>query len=104
MALSLTAFIGRMRAKPKSARELWLAGVAFAFGLLVLPLLIYVAGAVTLGPYEHGSIWSYLLDFLKGLFRPHLAYWLIVTGPFLLLCLVRGLRWLRKRLRHGATT
>ena len=100
MTGSITELIARLRSKPKMERELWLAGVALAFGLFVLPFLIYLAGVVTLGPYESGSLWSYLFDFLKGLVRPHAAYWLIVMGPYLLVGLVRGLWALRERLHR----
>ena len=99
---SIAEFIARLRAKPKAVRELWLAGAALAFGLVVLPFLIYLAGTLTLGRYESGSVWGYLLDFLKGLIRPHPAYWLIVTGPYLLIALARGLWALRKRVHRGS--
>ena len=98
MAFSITAFLHRLRTAPRSERELWLAGFAVGFGLLVLPFLIYVAGNETLGVYEHGGLGSYLGDFFKGLFRPHLAYWLIVFGPYLLIMLARGLWFVRKQL------
>ena len=99
MSFSLTEFVDRLRMASKGERELWLAGTAIAFGLLVLPFLIYVAGNTTLGPYEQGGLGLYLLDFLKGLVRPHLVYWLIVVGPYLMITLARGLWLLRKRLR-----
>jgi hypothetical protein len=100
MSVSISALIGRVRGAPRQERELWLAGGAVAFGLLVLPFLIYLAGSITLGPYESGSVWLYLLDFLKGLMRPHLAYWLIALGPYLLILLLRGLLALRRRIRQ----
>jgi hypothetical protein len=104
MKFSITALINRWRQASKWEHDLWLAGAAIAFGLLVLPFFIYLAGSVTLGPHEHGSLGMYLLDFLKGLLRPHLAYWLIVIGPYLLILLVRGLWLIRKHLRRIPAT
>jgi hypothetical protein len=101
MPVSITALVNRVRGASRQERELWLAGAALAFGLLVLPFLIYLAGSISLGPYESGSVWLYLFDFLKGLVRPHLAYWLIVVGPYLLILLLRGLLGLRRRVRQG---
>ena len=99
MAFSITAFLQRLRAAPRGERELWLAGLAIAFGLFLLPCFIYLAGSITLGPYEGGGLGDYVLDFLRGLVRPHLAYWIIVIGPYLLITLARGLWLLRKRMR-----
>ena len=99
MAFSISVFLHRLRAASRQERELWLAGGAITLGLIVLPFLIYLAGSITLGPYEGGGLGKYLLDFLKGLVRPHLAYWLIVFGPYLLIALGRGLWQLRKALR-----
>lgn len=100
MPISIAAPLNRVRGASRHERELWLAGAAVAFGLLILPLLIYVVGSLTLGPYESGSVWLYLLDFLKGLARPHLAYWLIVVGPYLLILLLRALLALARRVRR----
>jgi hypothetical protein len=102
MAFSITAFLHRLRAASKGERELWLAGFTVAFGLIVLPFFIYIAGNATLGPNESGGLGAYLLDFMKGLIRPHAAYWLIVLGPYLLIAMARGLWFLRKRLRDYA--
>jgi hypothetical protein len=99
MAFSIKAFIERLRFASKGERELWLAAFTIGFGLFVLPFFIYLAGHMTLGAYEHGGLGMFLLDFLKGLVRPHLAYWLVVLGPYLLIGLARGLWQLRKRLR-----
>lgn len=102
MAFSLSTFAHRVRTASKGERELWFAGSMIAFGLFVLPFLIYLTGNMTLGPYEQGGLGAYLLDFLKGLFRPHVAYWLIVLGPYLIITLARGLWLVRKRLRANA--
>ena len=100
MTFSITAFIERLRSASKGERELWLAGFMVGLGLFVLPFFIYLAGKTTLGAYETGGLGMFLLDFLKGLIRPHLAYWLVVLGPYLLIALARGLWLLRKVLRR----
>jgi hypothetical protein len=102
MAFSLATLAHRMRTASRGERELWFAGCAIAFGLFVLPFLIYLAGKTTLGPHEQGGLGAYLLDFLKGLVRPHAAYWLIVLGPYLIISLGRGLWLTRRRLRANA--
>ena len=99
MTFSIKLFVERLRSASRGERELWLAGFTIGFGLFVLPFFIYLAGHMTLGAYENGGLGAFLLDFLKGLVRPHLAYWLVVLGPYLLIELTRGLWQLRKRLR-----
>lgn len=69
------------------ARELLLAGAALAAGLLLLPLLVWVTGALVLGPYRGGParLW---LDYLALLGSGSLAAWVLLLGPYaLLLCL-----------------
>jgi hypothetical protein len=99
MAFSINAFIQRLRTASRRERELWFAAATVGFGLLILPLFIYFAGNTTLGAYERGGLGTFLLDFYSGLIRPHVAYWLVVTGPYLLITLARLLWHLRKRLR-----
>lgn len=75
---------------PAWRRELRFAGLLFGFGLFVMPFLIYLAGVLTLGPYEGG-----LLSFLGALYRAFFTLtptaWLLVTGPYLLFTAVRFL-------------
>lgn len=99
VTFSITALRQRLRVASRAERELWFAGFTVGFGLLVLPFFIYFAGKTTLGAYETGGLGTYLLDFLKGLVRPHLAHWLVVLGPYLLIMLTRGLWLARKFLR-----
>jgi hypothetical protein len=73
----------------RAGRELALAGGSLAFGLLVVPVLIWIVGRITLGPYEHGGPFALLLDFLVGLGHGSPGFWIAALGPFLLLTLVR---------------
>ncbi|MBM5812170.1 MAG: hypothetical protein FJ191_09430 [Gammaproteobacteria bacterium] len=91
-----------MAAAPSRRRQGWdrefrIAAPLLGFGLLIMPLLIYLAGVLTLGPYDGG-----LLAFLKALYLALLRLaptaWLLVTGPFLLFTALRLLsRPLRRR-------
>src|SRR5258705_12518874 len=91
MTFSITALTQRLRVASRAERELWFTGFSVGFGLLVLPFFIYFAGKTTLGAYETGGLGTYLLDFLKVLVRPNLAYWLVVLRPHLPIHLHRRL-------------
>ena len=56
--------------------------VALVLGLLVLPLLIYLAGRLTLGSYANGGPLALLGDYLRGLANGHLSVWIAVLGPY----------------------
>ncbi|MCC7198590.1 MAG: hypothetical protein IT483_03685 [Gammaproteobacteria bacterium] len=78
-------------------RELRFFAFAGGFGLLVLPFLVYLAGLLSLGPYEGG-----LLRFLGSLYGAFLrlepTVWLLLLGPWLMLTLLRfTTRPLRRR-------
>lgn len=81
-------------------RELLLFAAAGGFGVVLLPFLVYLAGAATLGPYEGG-----LQAFLSKLYGDllHLAPGALglLFGPYLLLT---GLRILTRPLRRPAGT
>jgi hypothetical protein len=75
----------------------WIGG----FGLLVLPLLVYLAGVLTLGPYEGG-----VLAFLGSLYMAFLTLkpsaWVLLLGPYGLFWIVRLLtRPLRRTRARG---
>lgn len=76
-------------------RELLLFGGALAFGLLIVPLLTWVAGRATLGPYTHGDSGpgygplSLFADFFAGLARGSPGFWAVAVGPALLLASAR---------------
>lgn len=76
-------------------RELVLAGGALAFGLGLMPFLIWIAGHWTLGPYTHGDTGAgygpltLFADYFAGLFRGSPGYWIVAVGPLLLLCAAR---------------
>jgi len=67
----------------KMRRELVYFGLIAGFGLVVLPFLVYLAGVLSLGPYEGG-----LLAFLGSLTLQPSA-WALLLGPYLLFWAVR---------------
>jgi hypothetical protein len=87
---------------PWLRRELWIAAGALLTGLVAMPLLIYLAGQLALGPYASGSggLGRFLRDFYLGLLGGSPAVWWVVMGPYLFLGLLRGaLRVSRRYLR-----
>jgi hypothetical protein len=93
--LESLAHLGRM------PREALLLAAGLVAGLLVMPLLVWVAGMIALGPYANGGFGALLGDFLGGLADGSLACWLVLAGPYLLLSLWRGLRLALRHLAPG---
>ncbi len=73
---------------PAWRRELRIAALWLGFGLLAMPFLIYVAGVLTLGPYE-GGLLAFLGSLLAAFFTATPTAWLLVVGPYLLFTAVR---------------
>jgi hypothetical protein len=86
----------RYRSLTGLPRELATLALALAFGLLVLPPLIWLAGHLTLGEYARNysgkptggpfALWG---DFFRGLASGSLGYWTALLGPWVLW------KWLR---------
>jgi len=83
--------------RPRLRRELYIAGGALATGFFALPLLIYLAGTLTLGQYGTGNLGSFLADFFVGLFRGWLPVWGVVLGPYALVLFLRLCRLMLRR-------
>ena len=88
----------------RTRREVALYGGALAFGLLVVPLLIWIVGHRTLGPYTRdddprglGPLALYA-DYFSGLVHGWLGYWAVALGPAILLLATRLWRVLLRRL------
>ena len=79
----------------RTRREVVLYGGAVALGLFVIPLLIWIVGHRTLGPYTHGDdprgLGPLALygDYFSGLAHGWLGYWAAALGPAALLLLAR---------------
>lgn len=78
-------------------REAGLGLLFFAFGAGLLPLLVYVAGAATLGPYD-GGLGTFLGHFYRALLRLAPGALALALGPYGVFLAVRYLtRPLRRR-------
>jgi hypothetical protein len=83
-------------ALPRFKFEAMTFGLAAFVGLIVMPLLIYLAGRFALNDYAHGSVFALYFDFFKGLFE-HASFWVVIAGPFVFLTLFRFSRWILTR-------
>lgn len=88
-------------AQPWARRELIILAAALLWGLIPMPLLIWVAGNRVLGPYTHGQNthagpFALLADFFVGLAHGSAVFWAVALGPAVLLVLLRlFLRYVR---------
>ena len=82
------------RVPPRLRRELILLATLLLFGLIGMPLLIWMAGNRWLGPYSHeqnlhaGPL-ALLQDYLLGLLHGSAVFWAVALGPAALVLLVR---------------
>ncbi|MGA9370054.1 MAG: hypothetical protein WBV35_21515 [Steroidobacteraceae bacterium] len=82
----------------RGRREMALFGGALMLGLVVMPLLIWIVGHRTLGPYTRGDDphgmgpLALYGDYFAGLAHGWLGYWAVALGPAALLLL--GRLWL----------
>ena len=71
----------RRAASGRMQRELRYFLMLAGFGLVVMPFLIYLAGVLTLGPYDGG-----LPAFLKSLYEAFITLqpsaWLLLLAPY----------------------
>lgn len=79
----------------RTQRELIVFGAALGLGILVMPLLIWLAGNRVLGPYVHGENpkagpWGLFADYVVGLAHGSAVFWAVALGPAVLVLLVRG--------------
>jgi len=72
-------------------RLLLLLSASFLFGLILLPGVIYLGGLLILGRLDGATLLGQYASLYRDLGHGHLAAWLVVLGPALLLMLARGL-------------
>ena len=71
--------------------ELIFASLGLAFGLFLLPALIYWVGAALLGTYgEKAGLSTFYVDFYADLADGTSRTWLLALGPLALVYLMRG--------------
>jgi hypothetical protein len=81
----------RLTQRSRGRLELIVAGVALAFGLFVLPALIFLVGGALMGPYgENKGLGSFYGDFLRDLVEPAGRAWALALGPLVLLTAIRA--------------
>jgi hypothetical protein len=79
------------------AVEVTLAAFGLLIGVGLLPVLIFYAGAATLGRYEGASLGRLYHSLFQGLQQASIASWAVLLGPYALYLLFRGLRfWWRR--------
>lgn len=82
------------------ALELVIAAVGLLLGLALMPVLIFYAGAATLGRYEGASLGALYASLFRGLAEGSIASWTVFLGPYGLYLLLRTLRgWWRASAR-----
>ena len=80
--------------------ELGLALIGLLIGVGLMPLLIFYAGAYSLGRYEGASLGRLYHSFFVGLGQASTASWVVLLGPYGLYLLFKGLRiWWRASTR-----
>jgi hypothetical protein len=81
----------RTGSRSRARLELLIAGIAVAFGVLVLPGLIYLVGGALMGPYgENRGLGSFYGDFFRDLVEPSGRAWALALGPLVLASAVRA--------------
>jgi hypothetical protein len=76
--------------------ELALAALGLLFGVVIMPMLIFYAGAAALGRYEGASVGRLYHSLFTGLGDASIAAWVVLLGPYGLYVLFKGLRaWWR---------
>jgi hypothetical protein len=71
-------------------KELILFGCLFGFGLLLLPLVVYIVGVEIVGPYEgEGGALGLLTSIFVALARGEWAAWILALSPYLVVQLTR---------------
>ena len=76
--------------------ELGVAILGLLIGIGLMPILIFYAGALTLGRYEGAGLGPLFQSVWAGLAQGSVASWIVLLGPYGLYLLFRALRaWWR---------
>ncbi len=82
------------------AAELIVAGIGLLFGVILMPVLVFYAGAAALGRFDGASLGAQYLSLFQGLRESSIASWVVFLGPYGLYLLFRALRaWWRASAR-----
>jgi hypothetical protein len=91
MPSKLEAWHRYRRAQPWPA-EGWALLACLAAGLTLVPLLIWIVGTRSLGPYTNGGLFALWRDDWVALAHGSLPHWVVALGPYAALWCWRGLR------------
>jgi hypothetical protein len=99
---TLFTWFGRARdyyfALPRPKFEAMTLGLALLAGLIMMPVLIYIAGIYMLKAYANGGVLALFYDFYKGLVDLRPSCWIVLIGPFVFLSFVRLSRLVLRKL------
>jgi hypothetical protein len=97
------AFSARRFARTRPwAAELIAAAVGLLIGAVLMPVLIFYAGAGALGRYEGASLENIYSSLFTGLRDGSVASWVVFLGPYGFYLLLKGIRgWWRVSARLG---
>jgi hypothetical protein len=95
--MSINRILDRIGLSSPWSVEVALAAFGLLIGVGLLPVLIFYAGAATLGRYEGASLGRLYHSLFQGLEQASIASWVVLLGPYGLYLLFRGLRfWWRR--------
>ena len=73
-------------------KELLVAAILLSFGILLLPVGIFIVGQGILGPYEGGGLSDLSQAIWTALLSGRPSAWLLVLSPYIVIQLLR-LSW-----------
>jgi Mn2+/Fe2+ NRAMP family transporter len=83
-------------------REFTVAAAGLLIGATLMPVLIFYAGAATLGRFDGASLGGQFASLFAGLKEPSIASWTVLLGPYGLYLLFKALRaWWRASAKLG---
>jgi len=77
------------RSRRTVRREVFLNGGLLLFGVLLLPLAVYLVGQVVFGQYEGDGIGEFFMSLLGRLSGGDFAAWFLVLSPLLIVLVLR---------------
>lgn len=72
-------------------RETVLNGGLVLFGIVLLPVAVFIVGRVVFGTYEGDGFGGFFGALLARLFSGELAAWFLVLSPLLIVLIIRGI-------------
>ncbi len=86
---ALSSLAEKWRTQSGVKRELLIFVTALLIGLLIMPVVIWLIGRVSLGAYANGGPWALWLDFMRSLGKGLQPFWAVVAGPYFAIIALR---------------